>query len=83
MRRMFNWLYGKTYIMVKDNGCVLFGIAIGAIAMAVLGYYGTNGFSWKTFLCMELPLYLFCTWTLWKAFELYKKTREIGKGGGQ
>ena len=45
------------------------------IAFAIVGHYGTIGFNIKWFLFLELPLYLFCTWALYKAYKLYKMTK--------
>lgn len=54
-------------------------LAIFGIGFAIVGHYGTMGFSWKWFLFFELPLYIFCIWALWSAYKLYKKAKELNK----
>ena len=46
------------------------------ITFAIVGHYGTMGFNIKWFLFFELPLYLFCTWALYKAYKLYKMIKQ-------
>ena len=51
-------------------------LTIIGIICAVVGHYGTMGFNWKWFVFWELPLYLFCGWALYKAYQLYKMTKQ-------
>jgi hypothetical protein len=51
-------------------------LAFFGIAFAIVGHYGTMGFNLKWFLFFELPLYLFCGWTLFKVYKLYKMTKQ-------
>ena len=45
-------------------------LAFFGITLAIIGHYGTMGFNWKWFIFFELPLYLFCTWTLYRIYKL-------------
>lgn len=56
------------------GGYTLFVIALVAIAMAVVSHYYLLGFNLVWFLCLELPLYIFCGWALWKALKMYNQT---------
>jgi len=47
------------------------------IICAMIGHYGTLGFNWKWFVFFELPLYLFCSWALYKAYKLYKISKKL------
>ena len=49
------------------------------ILFAIFGHYGQMGFNWKWFCFFELPLYLFCSWALYKAYKLYKQTKKFNK----
>ena len=51
-------------------------LAFFGITFAIVGHYGTMGFNLKWFLFFELPLYLFCGWTLFKVYKLYKMTKQ-------
>ena len=54
-------------------------LAIFGIGCAVVGHYGTMGFSWKWFLFFELPLYVFYIWALSAAYKIYKRAKELNK----
>ena len=54
-------------------------LAFFGIAFAIIGHYGTMGFNWKWFVFFELPLYLFCGWTLYATYKLYKRSKDISK----
>ena len=47
------------------------------ILFAIVGHYGQMGFNWKWFVFFELPLYLFCGWALYKAYKLYKRSKDF------
>ena len=47
-------------------------LAFFGITPAIIGHYGTMGFNWKWFIFFELPLYLFCTWALYRIYKLLK-----------
>jgi len=51
-------------------------LAFFGITFAIVGHYGTIGFNIKWLLFFELPLYLFCTWALYKAYKLYKMIKQ-------
>ena len=63
-----------TKYLNDGGGYVVFAIAIIAIIFACIGFYGTHTFDWTWFLCLYLPLYLFCIWALWQAFKMYQDT---------
>ena len=52
-------------------------LAFFGILFAIVGHYGTMGFNWKWFVFFELPLYLFCGWALYKAYKLYKRSKDF------
>lgn len=52
-------------------------LGFGGIICAIIGHYGTMGFNWKWFIFFELPLYLFCSWALYKAYKLYKISKKL------
>ena len=56
-----------------------FVLTLGFIGIicAIIGHYGTMGFNWKWFVFFELPLYLFCSWALYKAYKLYKISKKL------
>ena len=58
----------------NEGGYVIFAIAVVAIILATVGFYGTHGFDWKWFLFFHLPLYIFCCWALWKTMKTYRQT---------
>lgn len=37
---------------------------------AILAHYLEMGFNWKWFCFFELPLYLFCTWAIYKVYKM-------------
>lgn len=59
----------------KYIGPNIWTLAIFGIACAVVGHYATTGFSLLWFLFFELPLYIFCGWALWKAWQIYKRIK--------
>ena len=52
-------------------------LAFFGIVFAIIGHYGQMGFNWKWFAFFELPLYLFCSWALYKAYQLYKCAKDF------
>lgn len=72
----------KAYVKITDffmNGGMglVFGLALFAMLLAIVGHYGQMGFNWKWFVFFELPLYSFCAWALYKAFKVWN---EINNG---
>lgn len=63
-----------TEALNEGAGYPLFLFAVVAIIFAIVGFYAVNGFSLVWFLCLHLPLYIFCGWALWKAFRAYQNT---------
>lgn len=62
-----------TEFLSNSGGYVIFGVAAVAIVLAIVGFYMQNGFEWKWFLFLHLPLYVFCGWALAMAFREYRK----------
>lgn len=80
MGEILNKIGEKIHWFLTDGGWrVIIVFAVVAIIMAVVGYYGTHGFNVWWFLCLELPLYLFCGWALSKVFKLIKNNPDIFK----
>lgn len=78
MGEILNKIGEKIHWFLSDGGWrVIIVFAVVAIMMAVVGYYGTHGFNIWCFLCLELPLYLFCGWALSKVFKLIKDNPDI------
>lgn len=78
MEKILNKIGEKIHWFLSDGGWrVIIVFAVIAIMMAVVGYYGTHGFKLGWFLCLELPLYLFCGWALSKVFKLIKDNPDI------
>lgn len=63
-----------TNFLNNGGGYALFAIALFGIALAIIAHYGMLGFNIWWFIFFELPLYIFCTWALWKAYLIYKQT---------
>lgn len=78
MKKLSEKLYNAfdTFMTEMEGGWFIFAIGIIAIILAAVGFYGTNGFDWKWFLFLHLPLYIFCAWALWQAAKMYSKTLE-------
>ena len=70
----------KIHWFISDGGwriILLFGLI--AIVFGVIGFYGTHEFHWGYFLCLHCPIYLFCSWALYKVFKLIKNNPDIFK----
>jgi hypothetical protein len=78
MEEILNKLGKKIHWFLTDGGWrVILLFAFIAIVFAIVGHYGTHGFNLGWFLCLELPLYLFCGWALSKVFKLIKDNPDI------
>jgi len=75
LRKINDKIYtSMNYFFTECGGITLvFVLAFVGIACAIVGFYGKYGFDWKWFLCLHLPLYIFCGWALWKAIEMYMR----------
>lgn len=65
--KVFTYVGTKVYNFIHNGGwlaCLV--LAFLGIAMAVIAYYGKNGFSWISFILFEFPLYVFCIWALYQ-----------------
>lgn len=56
---------------------LIFGLGIIAIVMQIIGFHAKTGFSWTTFLLLEVPLYSFCIWALWQAWKMFGQALKI------
>lgn len=58
---------------------VVAALAGTGILCAIIGHYGQliteHSFSWGWFLLFDIPLYVFCGWALYKAYQMYKNTK--------
>lgn len=80
LKNLINSCGEKIHWFLTDGGWrIILLFAFIAIAFAIIGYYGTHGFKLGWFLCLELPLYLFCGWALSKVFKLIKDNPNIFK----
>lgn len=62
-----------TEFLSDGGGIFIFFVALLGIFFACMGFYWTVGFNLKWFFCLHLPIFLFCTWALWKAVRMYFK----------
>lgn len=67
------WLHNHFEVFTKP---FVLTLTFFGITFAIIGHYGTMGFNWKWFVFFEFPLYLFCAWALFKAYELYKNVKK-------
>ena len=79
MKKWWNKFCDKFYTkatecLTNGGGYALFALALIAIAFAIVGFYGQNGFDWRWFVFFHLPLYIFCAWALWQAMKMYRST---------
>lgn len=78
MKEWINKYLNRFYLKFTDflnigGGYVIFILAIVAIALATVGFYWGNGFDWRWFLFLHLPVYIFCCWGMCTAFKEYRK----------
>lgn len=69
--------YGKFTDFLTEGGFyIIFVIALVAMSLLMLGFYGKHGFDWRWFAFFHLPLYIFCGWALWQTLKMYRKMKK-------
>ena len=69
-----------TFIEKEGGWLICLILAFFGIALGIIGFYATHEFSWKWFLFLHLPLYVFCIWALYKGvYKPIKRNPDLFK----